>query len=142
MRAVGLLAAGAIVLASCTGNGSGGTAPSPTGSPTEAAAAPGTYLYDFNGVTATFRLRGDEGTLEVRNGTDTRLGAPRLSLLAADGAEPVAASVEGPGSLAAGARVPFGVSLPEPLHPSDVGLVVLSFGNDVWGAFSPSRPGG
>jgi hypothetical protein len=132
----------ALLLASCTGDGGNGTVPSPTGSPPAPPTAPGSYVYDFNGVTATFRLHGDDGSLEIRNGAGIRLGPPELSILAADAGEPLVGSLSSAGPLPSGARETFDVALPEALHPRDVGLVVLSFGTDVWGAFSPSRPGG
>jgi hypothetical protein len=138
-----LILASTVVLAACTGDRADGSGRASGTSPTATASAePGTYVYDFNGVRATFRLHGSSGSIDIRNGTGSRLAPPRLSILAAaDGAE-LDAELGGAGPLGRGDRRTFGVSLDQPVHPRDVGLVVLSFGTDVWGALSPGRADG
>lgn len=138
LRAAVVLASAA-VLAACTGGGAAEPDRPPTASPTASVAArPGTYRYEFNGVTATFRLHGSAGSIEIRNGTGTPLGAPRLSILAAGDGARFTARVEGAGPLGGGDQTSYEVILARPVHPRDVGLVVLSFGADVWGALSPA----
>jgi hypothetical protein len=131
--------AAALVAAACTEERGGpGTNPSRETPPTTSAPAePGTYTYDFNGVAATFRLEGAEGTLEIRNATGTTLAAPRISVvLAADG-RTLRASVAGALPLGRNAREDFEVTLPRDLEPRDVGIVLLAFGGEAWGALSP-----
>jgi hypothetical protein len=94
-------------------------------------------VYEFNGVEARVRLHGSTGSLDLRNGTGSRLAPPRLSILAAADGTPLVAEVEGAAPLGRGDRRTFEVSLARPVLPNAVGLVVLSFGGDVWGALSP-----
>jgi hypothetical protein len=138
-----MILASTVVLAACTGGRADEPGRAHGTSPTvPVEAEPGTYVYEFNGVRATFQLRGSAGSIEIRNGTGGRLAAPRLSILAAaDGAE-LEAELEGAGPLGRGDRRSFDVSLGQPVHPRDVGLVILSFGTDVWGALSPGRADG
>lgn len=135
-----LIMASTVMLAACTGDGADETGGAPPTSPiAPVSAEPGTYVYEFNGVRATFRLHGSSGSIDIRNGTGSRLAPPSLSILAAaDGAE-LEAELQGAGPLGRGDRRIFDVSLGQPVHPRDVGLVVLSFGRDVWGALSPGR---
>jgi hypothetical protein len=143
MRATALVLASTVMLAGCTGAGPDGPSLPSAASPTAPASAePGAYVYAFNGVGATFRLEGSTGSIDIRNRTGGRLAAPRLTILAAtDGAE-VEASIEDASPLDRSERRIFDVSLGQPVHPRDVGLVVLSFGRDVWGALSPGRASG
>jgi hypothetical protein len=133
----------AVALIGCTGDGPDGPGrPSAASPAAPASAEPGTYVYAFNGVGATFRLHGSKGSIDIRNRTGGRLAAPRLTILAAtDGAE-LEASIEDAIPLDRSERSTFDVSLGQPVHPRDVGLVVLSFGGDVWGALSPGRASG
>jgi hypothetical protein len=139
MRRAAVLALAGLLAVTCTGDGPrGDPGPSPTAPPTTAAPAePGTYSYDFNGVAATFHLGGAQGTLEVRNATGARLAAPSVSILMAEDGRTIRASVAGASPLDLGARREFDVSLPRMLAPEDVGLVLLAFGGEAWGALSP-----
>jgi hypothetical protein len=139
MRAAAMALGAGLLAAACTG---GGPPDGPSRSPTppettDAPAEPGTYAYDFNGVAATFHLAGAEGTLEVRNATGTRLASPRISIVLAEDGRTLRTAVDGASSLGPGARRGFEVSLPRPLDPRDVGLVLLAFGGETWGALSP-----
>jgi hypothetical protein len=135
--AVVALSAG-LVASACTRGETADGPPSPTASPTTVAPAePGTYAYDFNGVAATFHLEGAEGSLEVRNATGTRLAAPRVSIVLAEDGRTLTTSMEGTAPIGPGARRGFDVRLPRTLDPQDVGLVLLAFGGEAWGALSP-----
>jgi hypothetical protein len=131
--------AAALVAGACTGErGGGGPNSSPEAPPTTGAPAePGTYTYDFNGVAATFKLEGAEGTLEIRNGTGIMLAAPRISVVLATDGRTLQATVAGASSLRRNAREDFEVTLPRDLEPRDVGIVLLAFGEEAWGALSP-----
>lgn len=137
-RLTGLTLVATVLVAGCTLNRPASTdrprSTPPTASGTE---EPGTYVYEFNGVGARFRLHGSTGSLDIRNGTGSRLAAPRLSILAAVDGASMDVEVDGAASLGRGDRRTFEVSLGQPMNPRDVGLVVLSFGGEVWGALSP-----
>jgi hypothetical protein len=139
MRAAALALAAGLLAGACTAGGDpSGSSPSPTSPPTTAAPAePGTYAYVFNGVSATSHFEGAEGSLEVRNATGARLAAPGISIVLAENGRTLRTSVEGASPLGRGARRGFDVTLPRTLDPRDVGLVLLAFGGDAWGALSP-----
>ena len=137
-RPTGLALVATLLIAGCTRDPSASTDRPPSTPPAAPETGePGTYAFEFNGVGATFRLHGSSGSIDIRNGTGRRLAAPRLSILdAADGAEHEA-EIEGARPLGRGDRRTFDVALGQPMHPRDVGLVILSFGGEVWGALSP-----
>jgi hypothetical protein len=139
MRRVAGLALVATVLAvGCTRDRPASTAGQPGTSPNSPGAGePGTYRYEFNGVGATFRLQGSSGSIDIRNGTGSRLASPRLSILDASDGEELEAEIEDASPLGKRDRRTFEVSLGRAMHPRDIGLVVLSFGGEVWGALSP-----
>jgi hypothetical protein len=139
MRAGALALVAGLLAAACTGGEPPARPPaSPAATPTTAAPAePGTYAYDFNGIAATFHLEGAEGTLDITNSTGTRLAAPRISIVLAEGGTTLRTSVDGASPLDRGARRGFEVTLPRTLDPRDVGLVLLAFGGQAWGALSP-----
>jgi hypothetical protein len=137
-RVAGLALAVTVLAAGCTRERPASTTGQPGTSPNAPGTGePGTYVYAFNGVGATFRLQGSSGSIDIRNGTGSRLGPPRLSILDAADGEELEAEIEGSSPLGKRDRKTFEVSLGKPMHPRDVGLVVLSFGGEVWGALSP-----
>ena len=133
----------AIALGACTGDDGDATAPSgpsPTSDvPTPAqtfTGAPGTAVYEYanEGLLATLELDGSEGTLEVDNGSANDLDAPGVYVKdAADGHE-IDGEVVASTPVAAGERATFDVAL-HGITVDDIGLLVLLFGADDYGAF-------
>lgn len=132
-----------IALGACTGGEGGSTAttgPSPTSDvPTPAqtfTGAPGTAVYEYanEGLLVTLELDGSDGTLEVDNGSASDLDAPGLYVKDAVDGHEVDGEVIGSAPVAAGERAMFEVTL-DGVTVDDIGLLVLLFGADDFGAF-------
>ena len=137
----------AIALGACTGEdaaGDGGTTgatgASTTGEvPTPAqtfTGAPGTATYEYanEGLLVTVGLDGSDGTLEVENDSQHDLDPPGLYVEdAVDGLE-VDGEVVDSAPVAAGETATFEVRL-DGISVDDIGLLVLLFGVDNYGAF-------
>lgn len=133
----------AVVLAACDGGGPEPSDAKPvttsTVVPTPAetfTGAPGTATYEYanEGLVVTVTLDGSDGTLDVENDSDNDLDAPGLYVLdAADGRE-VDGTVLDAAPVAAGDTASFHVQLDD-LSVDDIGLLVLLFGEDNYGAF-------
>jgi hypothetical protein len=98
--------------------------------------APGSaiYTYALDGLMVTVELDGSEGSMEVRNDTEHDLDPPDLYVLdAADGHE-IEGEVLSSAPVAAGESATFDVSL-DGVGVEDIGLLVLLFGADNYGAF-------
>jgi len=133
----------AIALGACTGDDGDATAPSrpsPTSDvPTPAqtfTGAPGTALYEYanEGLLVTVELDGSEGTLEVDNGSTNDLDPPDVYVEDAVDGHEIDGEVENSAPVAAGERVTFDVTL-DGVTVDDIGLLVLLFGADNYGAF-------
>jgi hypothetical protein len=133
----------ATALGACTGGDGGSTVstgPSTTGEvPTPAqtfTGAPGTATYEYanEGLLVTVDLDGSDGTLEVENGSEHDLDPPGLYVEdAADGHE-IDGEVVDSTPVAAGQTATFDVRLDD-ITVDDIGLLVLLFGADNYGAF-------
>jgi hypothetical protein len=137
----------AIALGACTGGDGGGddgasaaTGPSTTSEvPTPAetfTGPPGTATYEYanEGLLVTVDLHGSDGTLEVENDSQHDLDPPGLYVEdAADGHEIDGAVVDS-APVAAGESATFDVRLDD-ITVDDIGLLVLLFGADNYGAF-------
>ena len=132
----------AIVLTACDGGGQPSNAATKTTSavvPTPAetfTGAPGTATYEYanEGLLVTVKLDGSDGTMDVKNNSENDLGAPGLYVLdAADGHE-VDGTVLDAAPVAAGDSASFDVKLDD-MTVDDIGLLVLLFGADNYGAF-------
>jgi hypothetical protein len=133
----------ATALGACTGGDGGSTAstgPSTTSEvPTPAqtfTGAPGTATYEYanEGLLVTVDLDGSDGTLEVQNGSEHDLDPPGLYVEdAADGHE-IDGEVVDSAPVAAGETATFDVRLDD-ITVDDIGLLVLLFGADNYGAF-------
>ena len=114
-----------------------GSATSAVPTPAETfSGAPGTatYTYALDGLTVTVELDGSEGTMRVDNDTEHDLDAPDLYVLdAADGHE-IDGEVLASAAVPAGDSATFGVAL-DGVGVEDIGLLVLLFGADNYGAF-------
>jgi hypothetical protein len=128
---------------------------SPTGpsTPPSSAAAPptkdsgdvdfqlGEFEYSWEGVDIRFSLDGSTGTLDVDNGSGARLGAPGLYAILGDGTRSDA-TIGDPGGIADGERASFDVTFPASVDETTIGLIVLLFGGNNWGALAPVPTGG
>ena len=133
----------AIALGACTGDDGDATAPSgpsPTSDvPTPAqtfTGAPGTAVYEYanEGLLVTLELDGSEGTLEVDNGSTNDLDPPDVYVEDAVDGHEIDGEVVNSAPLAAGERATFDVTL-DGVTVDDIGLLVLLFGADDYGAF-------
>jgi hypothetical protein len=141
-RLVALLCV-AIALGACTGGDggpTGSTGPSTTSeAPTPAQSftgAPGTATYEYanEGLLVTVDLDGSDGTLEVENDSEHDLDPPGLYVEdAVDGRE-IDGEVVDSAPVAAGESATFDVRLDD-ITVDDIGLLVLLFGDDNYGAF-------
>lgn len=140
----------ALLLAACTGdgngtndgatNGNGGTGPGATGDdggPTPVQTGPpssGTYEYANAGLRVVVQIDGNEGTMFVDNGTEHELPRPDLYILdARDGTE-IGVDVADPAPVPAGETGTFDVAF-EGIEVRNIGLLILLFGRDNYGAF-------
>jgi hypothetical protein len=145
-RSVALAVVSLVLLAACddneerpaaTASTGGGTTSSAVPTPAETfTGAPGTasYTYAMDGLTVTVELDGSEGTMEVENETEHDLDAPDLYVRdAADGHE-IDGEVLASAPVPAGTSATFDVAL-DGIGVDDIGLLVLMFGADDYGAF-------
>jgi hypothetical protein len=132
----------AVVLAACDG---GGESSNPTSKTTNAvvptpaetftgASGTATYEYANEGLVVTVTLDGSDGTLDVENDSSNDLDPPGLYVLDADDGHEVDGTVLDAAPVAAGDRASFDVRLDD-LTVDDIGLLVLLFGADNYGAF-------
>jgi hypothetical protein len=133
----------AITLGACTGDDGDATAPSgpsPTSDvPTPAqtfTGAPGTAVYEYanEGLLVTLELDGSEGTLRVDNGSANDLDVPGVYVKDAVDGHEIDGEVVASTPVAAGERATFDVRL-DGITVDDIGLLVLLFGTDDYGAF-------
>jgi hypothetical protein len=136
----------AIALGACTGDDAGGngstasTGPSTTSQvPTPAqtfTGAPGTATYEYanEGLLVTLDLNGSNGTLAVENDSDHDLDPPDLYVEDAVDGHEIDVQVVDSAPVAAGEQASFDVKL-DGITVDDIGLLVLLFGADNYGAF-------
>ena len=136
----------AIALAACTGGDGGGngstasTGPSTTSqAPTPAqtfTGAPGTATYEYanEGLLVTLDLDGSNGTLAVENDSANDLDPPGLYVEDAVDGHQIDIEVVDSAPVAAGEQATFDVKL-DGITVDDIGLLVLLFGADNFGAF-------
>lgn len=121
------------------GNGSGGSS-SPTELPTKDTGAtkfvPGEFAYELNGVTAELSWDGGAGELKVENASGKELGPPGVYAVTDDQRE-VHGKVADAAAVGDGGSATLQVVFPEDLDPDTTGFLVLTFGEDNWGAFAP-----
>ncbi|HEY3213663.1 MAG TPA: hypothetical protein VGL16_10740 [Actinomycetota bacterium] len=136
-----------IALGACTGGDGGGeggptgsTGPSTTGEvPTPAESftgAPGTATYEYanEGLLVTVDLDGSDGTLEVENDSQHDLDPPGLYVEDAVDGHEIDGEVLASAPVPAGESATFDVTLDD-ITVDDIGLLVLLFGADNYGAF-------
>ena len=98
--------------------------------------APGTAVYEYanEGLLVTVELDGSEGTLEVDNGSTNDLDPPDVYVEDAVDGHEIDGEVLNSAPVAAGERATFDVTL-DGVTVDDIGLLVLLFGADNFGAF-------
>lgn len=144
-RSVALAFVSLVAFAACTGDDEppAATAPpsetSTSAVPTPAetfTGAPGTatYTYALEGLTVTVELDGSEGTMQVENGSEHDLDAPGLYVLDAVDGHEVDGEVLASAPVPADGSATFDVAL-DGVGVEDIGLLVLLFGADNYGAF-------
>jgi len=149
MRIVRRFVVPAIVLAAavtaCTGDGSstvGSSAPgSSSAQPTDVGSTtitPGHFRYQNAGLQVELQLEGHDGTMEVRNGSGFGLGKPDLYVLDGVTGARIDGKVLDAQPVGDGAEASFDVQFPPEVTPKSLGLVILLFGSDNYGAFAPS----
>lgn len=114
-----------------TGNTTGGVGPTPV---TTGPAARGTYEYVNAGLRVVVEIDGTEGTMEVENGTDHDLPEPDFYILDARDGTQIDGEVAEPAPTPAGETATFAISF-EGIEVRNIGLLVLLFGTDNYGAF-------
>jgi hypothetical protein len=133
----------AIALGACTrgdGGSTGATGASTISEvPTPAqtfTGAPGTATYEYanEGLVVTVGLDGSDGTLEVENDSEHDLGPPGLYVEDAVDGHEIDGEVADSAPVAAGETATFDVRL-DGITVDDIGLLVLLFGADNYGAF-------
>jgi hypothetical protein len=137
----------ALLPSACTGDDGGSNRNGATGEPTggtgvtndgptpveSGSATAGTYEYVNAGLHVTITIDGNEGRMEVENGTDRELPRPDFYILnARDGTE-ISGDVADPAPIPAGETVTFDVAF-EGVEVRDIGLLILLFGSDNYGA--------
>lgn len=134
----------ALSVAACTGDQASSTTPS---SPTTGASdpvtassnvtfVPGEFGYRFNNITATFSMEGSGGTLSVKNGSGAELGDPGMFVLGIDDKR-YEGAVTSPAPIPDGGDGVFQVTFPDKVTKASIGLLVLLFGGDNYGAMAP-----
>jgi hypothetical protein len=97
-----------------------------------------TYTYERFGVTAVLQLGDSGGSLDVTNRTGSTLGRPAIVVLDASHGRPHAMEVAASAPIASAGSGTFAVPPHGRLDPARIGLILLSFGPDVYGALIPS----
>jgi hypothetical protein len=137
-----LIAAAAVLPGGCTGSSD---TPSPPASSTDTGSpipegpvrfVPGAFEVRISNVAVDLDWDGGAGTMTVENGSTHELGAPAITAITNEPAE-VDATVDGAASIPVGESQSYEVTFPPSLDAADAGLLLLAFGDDSWGAFSP-----
>jgi hypothetical protein len=95
---------------------------------------PGEWEYENDGVTVDFSW--DEGDLSIENASGAELGTPGVYVVT-QAQERVDGDVAGASTVADGSGADLRVTFPTDLVLEDIGLVVLLFGEQNWGAMAP-----
>ena len=133
-----------LALAACTGDGSDVTPTVTSGAsppPTDAGSttfSPGTFRYQNAGLQVALQLEANTGTMDVDNGSGFALGKPDLYVLDGVTGEHIDGKVLEAQPVEDGAQATFQVQFPPEVTPKSLGLVILLFGSDNYGAFAPA----
>ena len=130
----------------CTGDGSSSTGGGPSGATSAPTATtttpvvitPGEFRYANAGLVVTLTLKTNAGTMTVDNGSDHDLAKPDLYVLDGSTGKQIDGRVVDPQPIAQGAKQTFHVEFPPEVNDKEIGLVILLFGTDNYGAFAPA----
>jgi hypothetical protein len=133
-----------LTAAACTGNDASSATPSgsatgasdPVTTSENVTFVPGEFEYRFNNIAATFSLDGSGGTLSVKNGSGAELGDPGMYVIGIDDKR-YEGTVTSPLAIPDGSAAEFAVTFPEQVTKGSIGLIVLRFGGDDYGAMAP-----
>ncbi|HEX6400463.1 MAG TPA: hypothetical protein VF108_08380 [Actinomycetota bacterium] len=134
----GLVVVLLLSVTACTGGPDGPSVSNGSPSPSLVVSSSG-FLYVAPGIEATFELTGSQGHLVVLNRTGFPLGRPGIYLLdARDGAR-VPGVVSAPERISNRETREFDVTVEGAPERKNIGIVVLLFGGDNYGAFEAVR---
>ena len=128
----------------CTGDGSEVTPTGSTGAsppPTDVGSTsftPGAFRYQNAGLQVDLHLEANAGTMDVDNGSGYALGKPDVYVLDGVTGERIDGKVQDAQPVEDGAQATFQVQFPPEVTPKSLGLVILLFGSDNYGAFAPA----
>jgi hypothetical protein len=120
-----------------TGSGSQSASDQPT-DVAPASFTPGAFRYANAGLQVDLRLDSNTGTMDVDNGSGFALGKPDVYVLDGLTGRHIDGKVLDAQPVADGATASFQVQFPPEVTPKSLGLVILLFGSDNYGAFAPA----
>jgi hypothetical protein len=130
-----------IAAVGCTGDGSSvpGTSSAPTETPTTPVViTPGEFRWSNAGLIVTLELKTNIGTMKVDNGSDHDLPKPDIYVIDGTTGEEIPGKVLDSVPVAQGETSTFDVEFPRGVDDKSLGLVILLFGSDNYGAFAPA----
>jgi len=98
----------------------------------------GKFRYQNAGLQVDLQLEANTGTMDVDNGSGFELGKPDVYVLDGLSGERIDGRVLDSQPVADGAQASFQVQFPPAVTPKSLGLVILLFGSDNYGAFAPA----
>jgi hypothetical protein len=118
-------------------SGGASTHPSPVAT-TQVPATPGTFRYANAGLVVTLTLKTNVGTMTVDNGANHDLAKPDLYVLDGSTGKRIDGRVVSAQPIPQGGKQTFQVQFPPEVNDKELGLVILLFGTDNYGAFAPA----
>ena len=118
-----------------------GATPTVSAGPTDATPTeftPGRFRYQNAGLQVGLQLEANTGTMDVDNRTGFELGKPDVYVLDGLSGERIDGKVLDAQPIDDGAQASFQVQFPPEVTPKSLGLVILLFGSDNYGAFAPA----
>ena len=99
---------------------------------------PGAFRYTNAGLVVTLELKTNTGSMQVTNGTDHDLAKPDLYVLDGTTGKQIDGKVISAAPIPQGGKATFQVQFPPGVDDKSLGLVILLFGSDNYGAFAPA----
>ncbi|MBA3689821.1 MAG: hypothetical protein H0W82_00210 [Actinobacteria bacterium] len=126
----------------CTGDGEPSPGPTQSSSSTAvptspAVLTPGSFRYQNAGLQVELKLNGNTGTMDVDNASGYALDKPDLYVLDGLTGSHIDGKVLDAQPVPDGEQASFQVQFPPEVTPKSLGLVILLFGSDNYGAFAP-----